>query len=92
MDEARYFHHILSKLYLRSIHQLRDVQPEVDGMGAGDRGGMAALNRTHLFSDTSYYNNKFSSQIGRMIKKTRNPIICICNDSHSPKALPPVFV
>ena len=24
---------------------------------------------------------------GRMIKKTRNPIMCICNDSHSPKAL-----
>eukprot|EP00434_Breviolum_minutum_P035499 symbB.v1.2.031425.t1/scaffold3635.1/size52935/3 len=61
------------------------IMDEVDGMGAGDRGGMAALNRTHLFSDTSYYNNKFSSQIGRMIKKTRNPIICICNDSHSPK-------
>ena len=38
---------------------------EVDGMGAGDRGGMAALNR--------------------MIKKTRNPIMCICNDSHSQK-------
>jgi len=41
------------------------IMDEVDGMGAGDRGGMAALNR--------------------MIKKTRNPIICICNDSHSPK-------
>mmetsp|Transcript_66967 Transcript_66967/g.157074 ORF Transcript_66967/g.157074 Transcript_66967/m.157074 type:complete len:811 (-) Transcript_66967:60-2492(-) len=41
------------------------IMDEVDGMGAGDRGGMAAL--------------------GRMIKKTRNPIMCICNDSHSPK-------
>mmetsp|Transcript_45214 Transcript_45214/g.105447 ORF Transcript_45214/g.105447 Transcript_45214/m.105447 type:complete len:798 (-) Transcript_45214:101-2494(-) len=41
------------------------IMDEVDGMGAGDRGGMAALNR--------------------MIKKTRNPIMCICNDSHSPK-------
>lgn len=41
------------------------IMDEVDGMGAGDRGGMAALNR--------------------MIKKTRNPIICICNDAHSQK-------
>mmetsp|Transcript_56207 Transcript_56207/g.159539 ORF Transcript_56207/g.159539 Transcript_56207/m.159539 type:complete len:936 (+) Transcript_56207:19-2826(+) len=41
------------------------VMDEVDGMGAGDRGGNAALIK--------------------MIKKTRNPIICICNDSHSPK-------
>eukprot|EP00933_Yihiella_yeosuensis_P040860 TRINITY_DN35266_c0_g1_i1.p1 TRINITY_DN35266_c0_g1~~TRINITY_DN35266_c0_g1_i1.p1 ORF type:complete len:818 (-),score=211.02 TRINITY_DN35266_c0_g1_i1:195-2363(-) len=41
------------------------IMDEVDGMGAGDRGGMAALIK--------------------MIKKTKNPIICICNDSHSPK-------
>eukprot|EP00913_Durusdinium_trenchii_P000302 g276.t1 len=43
------------------------IMDEVDGMGAGDRGGMAALNRT------------------QMVKKTRNPVICICNDSHSQK-------
>lgn len=49
---GKVFHHILSKLYLRSIHQVRDVQPEVDGMGAGDRGGMAALNRTPLCCPT----------------------------------------
>jgi len=30
----------------------RDVKPEVDGMGAGDRGGMAALNRTLPCSPT----------------------------------------
>merc|ERR1712110_698713 len=41
------------------------IMDEVDGMGAGDRGGNAALIK--------------------MIKKTKNPIICICNDSHSPK-------
>jgi replication factor C subunit 1 len=41
------------------------IMDEVDGMGAGDRGGNAALIK--------------------MIKKTRNPIICICNDQHSPK-------
>lgn len=41
------------------------IMDEVDGMGAGDRGGMAALIK--------------------MIKKTKNPIICICNDAHSPK-------
>lgn len=41
------------------------VMDEVDGMGAGDRGGNAALIK--------------------MIKKTRNPIICICNDAQSPK-------
>eukprot|EP00405_Crypthecodinium_cohnii_P032267 CAMPEP_0206522782 /NCGR_PEP_ID=MMETSP0324_2-20121206/67191_1 /ASSEMBLY_ACC=CAM_ASM_000836 /TAXON_ID=2866 /ORGANISM="Crypthecodinium cohnii, Strain Seligo" /LENGTH=462 /DNA_ID=CAMNT_0054017019 /DNA_START=16 /DNA_END=1406 /DNA_ORIENTATION=- len=38
---------------------------EVDGLGAGDRGGNAALIR--------------------MIKQTKNPIICICNDHSSPK-------
>mmetsp|Transcript_51976 Transcript_51976/g.96173 ORF Transcript_51976/g.96173 Transcript_51976/m.96173 type:complete len:892 (-) Transcript_51976:2-2677(-) len=41
------------------------IMDEVDGMGAGDRGGIAALIK--------------------MIKKTRNPIMCICNDSHSQK-------
>jgi len=41
------------------------IMDEVDGMGAGDRGGNAALIK--------------------MIKKTKNPIICICNDSMSPK-------
>lgn len=41
------------------------IMDEVDGMGGGDRGGMAALTK--------------------MIKKTRNPIICICNDGSSPK-------
>lgn len=41
------------------------IMDEVDGMGAGDRGGSAALIK--------------------MIKKTRNPIICICNDAHSQK-------
>eukprot|EP00931_Biecheleriopsis_adriatica_P089853 TRINITY_DN63928_c0_g1_i1.p1 TRINITY_DN63928_c0_g1~~TRINITY_DN63928_c0_g1_i1.p1 ORF type:complete len:775 (-),score=197.00 TRINITY_DN63928_c0_g1_i1:108-2186(-) len=41
------------------------IMDEVDGMGAGDRGGMAALIK--------------------MIKKTKNPIMCICNDAHSPK-------
>jgi len=41
------------------------IMDEVDGMGAGDRGGGAALIK--------------------MIKKTRNPIICICNDAHSQK-------
>lgn len=41
------------------------IMDEVDGMGAGDRGGNAALMK--------------------MIKKTKNPIICICNDQHSPK-------
>mmetsp|Transcript_117308 Transcript_117308/g.215912 ORF Transcript_117308/g.215912 Transcript_117308/m.215912 type:complete len:897 (+) Transcript_117308:45-2735(+) len=41
------------------------IMDEVDGMGAGDRGGNAALIK--------------------MIKKTRNPIICICNDQHSQK-------
>jgi len=38
---------------------------EVDGMGAGDRGGNAALIK--------------------MIKKTKNPIICICNDQGAQK-------
>eukprot|EP00811_Abedinium_folium_P028811 NODE_448_length_3040_cov_8.023687.p1 GENE.NODE_448_length_3040_cov_8.023687~~NODE_448_length_3040_cov_8.023687.p1 ORF type:complete len:918 (+),score=340.15 NODE_448_length_3040_cov_8.023687:357-2756(+) len=41
------------------------IMDEVDGMGAGDRGGNAALIK--------------------MIKKARNPIICICNDSQNPK-------
>jgi len=41
------------------------IMDEVDGMGAGDRGGNAALIK--------------------MIKKTKNPIICICNDQHSQK-------
>eukprot|EP00405_Crypthecodinium_cohnii_P045267 CAMPEP_0206579160 /NCGR_PEP_ID=MMETSP0325_2-20121206/32390_1 /ASSEMBLY_ACC=CAM_ASM_000347 /TAXON_ID=2866 /ORGANISM="Crypthecodinium cohnii, Strain Seligo" /LENGTH=922 /DNA_ID=CAMNT_0054084931 /DNA_START=50 /DNA_END=2818 /DNA_ORIENTATION=+ len=41
------------------------IMDEVDGMGAGDRGGNAALIK--------------------MIKKTRNPIICICNDQNSQK-------
>jgi len=41
------------------------IMDEVDGMGAGDRGGNAALIK--------------------MIKKTRNPIICICNDQSSQK-------
>ena len=38
---------------------------EVDGVGAGDRGGIAALIR--------------------IIKATRCPIICICNDRQSQK-------
>lgn len=41
------------------------IMDEVDGMGAGDLGGSAALIK--------------------MIKKTKNPIICICNDQHSQK-------
>merc|ERR1712139_415438 len=41
------------------------IMDEVDGMGAGDRGGNAALIK--------------------MIKKTKNPIMCICNDHGSPK-------
>eukprot|EP00747_Dinoflagellata_sp_TGD_P063421 gnl/TRDRNA2_/TRDRNA2_153437_c5_seq3.p1 gnl/TRDRNA2_/TRDRNA2_153437_c5~~gnl/TRDRNA2_/TRDRNA2_153437_c5_seq3.p1 ORF type:complete len:913 (+),score=207.98 gnl/TRDRNA2_/TRDRNA2_153437_c5_seq3:54-2741(+) len=40
------------------------IMDEVDGMGAGDRGGNAALIK--------------------MIKKTKNPIICICNDQQKP--------
>jgi replication factor C subunit 1 len=41
------------------------VMDEVDGMGAGDRGGLAELTK--------------------LIKTTRVPIICICNDRGSPK-------
>mmetsp|Transcript_113041 Transcript_113041/g.359152 ORF Transcript_113041/g.359152 Transcript_113041/m.359152 type:complete len:798 (+) Transcript_113041:38-2431(+) len=41
------------------------IMDEIDGMGAGDRGGNAALIK--------------------MIKKTKNPIICISNDHSSPK-------
>ena len=41
------------------------VMDEVDGMGGGDRGGMAELIQ--------------------LIKKTKVPIICICNDRMSPK-------
>lgn len=41
------------------------IMDEVDGMGAGDRGGNAELIK--------------------MIKRTKNPIICICNDHSSPK-------
>lgn len=39
------------------------IMDEVDGMGGGDKGGIAAL--------------------VKMIKRTRNPIICICNDQHT---------
>ncbi|CAE7360079.1 Gnf1 [Symbiodinium sp. CCMP2456] len=39
------------------------IMDEVDGMGGGDKGGIAALIK--------------------MIKRTRNPIICICNDQHT---------
>lgn len=38
---------------------------EVDGMSAGDRGGMQELIRS--------------------IKKSKQPIICICNDRYSTK-------
>lgn len=41
------------------------IMDEVDGVGAGDRGGIA--------------------QLIQIIKATRTPIICICNDSNSPK-------
>ncbi|KAL1918388.1 uncharacterized protein VTP21DRAFT_3048 [Calcarisporiella thermophila] len=41
------------------------IMDEVDGMSAGDRGGIAQLNQ--------------------FIKKTKIPIICICNDRQSPK-------
>nr|QDO16432.1 replication factor C subunit 1 [Crypthecodinium cohnii] len=41
------------------------IMDEVDGLGAGDRGGNAALIK--------------------MIKNTKNPVICICNDHSSPK-------
>ncbi|CAJ1383483.1 unnamed protein product [Effrenium voratum] len=41
------------------------IMDEVDGIGAGDRGGIAALIK--------------------MIKTTRNPIICICNDRQHQK-------
>jgi len=44
---------------------------EVDGMSAGDRGGMAALIS--------------------LIKTTRVPIICLCNDRQDPKACNPPF-
>ena len=36
------------------------IMDEVDGVGAGDRGGVAALIQ--------------------IIKETKTPIICICND------------
>lgn len=41
---------------------------EVDGMSAGDRGGVGALNA--------------------LIKKTKVPIIAICNDKSTPKMKP----
>ncbi len=41
------------------------IMDEVDGMGAGDRGGMAELIS--------------------MIKQSKVPIICICNDRQNPK-------
>lgn len=41
---------------------------EVDGMSAGDRGGVGALNT--------------------LIKKTKVPIIAICNDKTTPKMKP----
>eukprot|EP00397_Hematodinium_sp_SG-2012_P010495 GEMP01010610.1.p1 GENE.GEMP01010610.1~~GEMP01010610.1.p1 ORF type:complete len:692 (-),score=165.55 GEMP01010610.1:629-2704(-) len=41
------------------------IMDEVDGMGAGDRGGSQALIK--------------------MIKQSRNPIICICNDRQDSK-------
>lgn len=41
------------------------IMDEVDGMSAGDRGGV--------------------SELIDMIKKSRTPIICICNDSFSQK-------
>lgn len=48
------------------VHQKRCIiMDEVDGMGGGDRGGMAELIQ--------------------MIKNSRVPIICICNDRQSQK-------
>ncbi|GAA5897705.1 replication factor C subunit 1 [Sporobolomyces salmoneus] len=44
------------------------IMDEVDGMSAGDRGGVGALNS--------------------FIKKTKVPIIAICNDKSSPKMKP----
>ncbi|ORY75974.1 replication factor RFC1 C terminal domain-domain-containing protein [Leucosporidium creatinivorum] len=44
------------------------IMDEVDGMSAGDRGGVGALNA--------------------MIRKTKVPIIAICNDKSSPKMKP----
>ena len=41
------------------------IMDECDGVGAGDRGGIAALIK--------------------VIKTSRTPIICICNDRQSPK-------
>lgn len=41
------------------------VMDEVDGCGAGDKGGLAAL--------------------VQIIKETRAPIICICNDRQNKK-------
>ncbi|RKP07687.1 replication factor RFC1 C terminal domain-containing protein [Thamnocephalis sphaerospora] len=47
------------------LHRNAVVMDEVDGMSAGDRGGIA--------------------QLIQFIKKTKTPIICICNDRQSPK-------
>lgn len=44
------------------------IMDEVDGMSAGDRGGVGALNA--------------------LIKKTKVPIIAICNDKSTPKMKP----
>jgi replication factor C subunit 1 len=44
------------------------IMDEVDGMSAGDRGGVGALNA--------------------LIKKTKIPIILICNDKNLPKMKP----
>jgi replication factor C subunit 1 len=41
------------------------IMDEVDGVGAGDRGGIAALIK--------------------IIKESRTPIICICNDRQNQK-------
>ena len=78
MDEATFMQQ-LAVLYALCVWQ-------VDGMGAGDRGGMAALGRTITLSKCGRWCPLSRLPHGRMVKKTRNPVICICNDSHSPKA------
>lgn len=43
------------------------IMDEVDGVGAGDRGGLAALIQ--------------------VIKESKTPIICVCNDRQSRKLM-----
>ncbi|KAJ1621338.1 hypothetical protein T492DRAFT_887127 [Pavlovales sp. CCMP2436] len=62
------------------------IMDEVDGMGGGDRGGMAEMIQLPPLLAGGFVDRAIVKMRNGVIKSTRVPIICICNDRQDQKA------